>query len=83
MILSIIRSLAVQHFPVFARDLEQLVADIAIDTLLGESRKPVCLSAKKVNAVHDTLPRVFQAEARFAQCLDWPDLEPPAKSASV
>jgi hypothetical protein len=65
--LSIIRSPAVQHFPVFARDLEQLVADFAIRTLSGQSRKPLCLSAKKVNAVHDALPRVFQAEARFAQ----------------
>ena len=65
--LGVIRSLAVQHFPVFARDLEQLVADVAISTLSGESRKPVCLSAKKVNAIHDALPRVFQAEARFAQ----------------
>ena len=35
--LGVIRSLAVQHFPVFARDLEQLVADVAISTLSGES----------------------------------------------
>jgi hypothetical protein len=66
-ILSIVRSLAIQHFPVFSRDLEQLVADIAIGTLSGEYGKPVRLSAKKVNAIHDALPCVFQAEARFAQ----------------